>query len=58
VYSAKTAAAIVVEPVVTARIAAEPRQRRVTIESSNGGSAKPLSEINPPPIDIDDDIPF
>ena len=59
VYSGKPAQAIVVEPVVPTRIAAEPRQGRITIESGQRAPAEPLSEVNPPPISvIDDDIPF
>jgi hypothetical protein len=59
VYSGDTVRAIMVEPVVPARIAADPRKVRITIESGQRASGEPPSEINPPPIDaIDDDIPF
>jgi hypothetical protein len=58
-YQGKTVPAIVVEPVVPTRIAAKPRQGRITIEGGKRALAEPLSEINPPPINvIDDDIPF
>jgi hypothetical protein len=58
-YSGKPTPAVVVEPVVPTRIAAEPRQRRITVESGKSAPAEPLSEINPPPVNvIDDDIPF
>jgi hypothetical protein len=58
-YSGKPTPAIVVEPVVPTRIAAEPQQARITIESGKRSPAALLSEINPPLINsIDDDIPF
>ena len=58
VFSGKTTPAILVEPVVPARIATKPRQEPITIESKSERT-EPLSEINPPPVEIiDDDIPF
>jgi hypothetical protein len=54
VYSGKPTPAIVVEPVVATRIAAEPRQGRITVESGKSAPAKPLLPVNV----IDDDIPF
>jgi hypothetical protein len=58
-YSGKQTPAIVVEPVVPTRIAAEQRQGRIAIESGKSAAIEPLSEINPPSVNlIDDDIPF
>lgn len=54
-YAGKPVPCVVVEPVVATRIAAEPRQGRITVQSGKGAP----SEINPPPVEsIDDDIPF
>jgi hypothetical protein len=58
-YQGKPTTAIVIEPLVPTRIAAQPLPGRITVESGRRGPAELLSEINPPPIDtIDDDIRF
>ncbi len=59
VYAGKDVPAVVIEPVVSPRIAVEPRQGRVTMESGKSASSEPspvYDERNPPP--IDDDIPL
>ena len=61
-YAGKIVPAVKIEPIVAPRIAAEPRQRLITVGSGKGAptdQAPAYDEANPPPVDaIDEDISF